>query len=148
QESAELGEIHSVLLVVVVGRAAAPAQAAVGRNRLPHHARLRRVAWAASQRRADQPLEALLAGVGLHPLLRVEWLFHRPYQRYERWPVGPASLPPHFARNQRSAMSPDQPLPIRLVRKRPAPVLHFLRPQKPKIDQDDRDTELRQLPRP
>ena len=64
QEGGELDAIDAVLAVVVVGIAAAPADAAVGRARLCDPAVLRRVAGMAGQRRADEPFEAALGGVG------------------------------------------------------------------------------------
>ncbi len=68
QESGELRQVHAVLAVVVVGIAADPANSVGGRP-LAHLVGLRRVARVAGQRRADQPFEAALAGVGVHALV-------------------------------------------------------------------------------
>src|SRR2546430_8473739 len=62
QESGDLRQVHAVLAVVVVGVAADPAGAGGGRP-LGRLAGQQRVAGVASQRRADQPFEAALAGV-------------------------------------------------------------------------------------
>ena len=67
QECRELDPIDAELAVVVVGIAAAPARAAgVAGAGLDCLALLRRIAGMAGQRRADQPFEAALAGVGRH----------------------------------------------------------------------------------
>ena len=65
EEDGELGEVYAVLPVVVLRISAYPARAVAGRP-LAHGAVLRRVARLARQRRADEALEALLAGVGGH----------------------------------------------------------------------------------
>ena len=64
QEGGELDPIDAELAVVVVRAAAAPADAAVTRARLRDLPVHRRVAGMAGQRRADEPFEAPLRGVG------------------------------------------------------------------------------------
>ena len=66
QKGRKLDAVDAILAVVVVGVAAAPADAAVTRVRLRHLPRLRRIAGMPGQRRADQPLEAAFGGVGGH----------------------------------------------------------------------------------
>src|SRR5690606_6174635 len=67
EEGRELGEVHAVLAVVVLGMPADPSSAVGGRALAagPDLARPR-IAGRARQRRADQPLEAALGGVGGH----------------------------------------------------------------------------------
>ena len=66
QERPELRQVHAVLAVVVLGLPADPA-GAVDRRPLVHRPRHRaRIAGRPGQRRADQPLEAALGGVGGH----------------------------------------------------------------------------------
>ena len=66
QEARELDEIDAELALVVVGVVGDPADAAVGGGSLRYPARLRRITGMAGQRRADQPFEAALGGVGDH----------------------------------------------------------------------------------
>jgi hypothetical protein len=67
EEGRELGEVDAVLAVVVLGCPAVPTDA-VGRGSLAYRScRVRPgITRRAGQRRADQPLEAALAGVGRH----------------------------------------------------------------------------------
>ena len=66
EERGELNEIDAELAVVVVGGAGDPPDAAVTGGGLRRPALLRRLAWMAGQRRADQPFEPALRGIGDH----------------------------------------------------------------------------------
>src|SRR5660397_177358 len=70
QEGRELGQVHAVFAVVVLGIAADPADA-VGRRLLVDRVRCSsirtaRITGRAGQRRADQPFQPAFAGVGGH----------------------------------------------------------------------------------
>ena len=67
EEGGELRQVYAVLAVVVLRVAAYPS-GAVGGRPLACHAGPRRAAGGPRQRRADEALEALLGGVGGHPV--------------------------------------------------------------------------------
>src|SRR5690606_33698917 len=67
EEGRELGEVHAVLAVVVFGMPAHPSRSVGGRPLTDGVGLHRpRIAGRAGQRRADQPLETALGGVGGH----------------------------------------------------------------------------------
>src|SRR3989442_11448243 len=67
QEGRKLHEVHAVLAVVILGPPADPAGALYGRRLVNLIVRCSaRLAGRTGQRRANQPLEAALAGVGRH----------------------------------------------------------------------------------
>ena len=95
EEGGELGEVYAVLPVVVLRISAYPARAVAGRP-LARGLLLWRIAGSSRERRADEALEALLAGVGGHAIPRPStvWGLPEPLRAGPRlgWREYPRSL--------------------------------------------------------
>jgi hypothetical protein len=78
----------------------------------------------------------------------IEGHIERPDQRDERHPSARQTPPPNLCGEQGLTVTLHDALPIRIVSKRPALCTHLVGIQEAEIDQNDGNTQVRQLPCP